>query len=189
MEARQSPPTAKAPDHYDIPTMIVIYTLVTLLGVGMCFCLRKANCLVPNKYSFPLALRRSYNRKQDDESNEDLRQGLLNDYSDQEDEDEEQRIGTSRGNQRRSLDRYHLEDDYEEDQGRELTDIQPSQHHHYSDNDDDDEFGALQEAPPIEAESSAPPTTKKPVVFVVDDEDEDDDNDENNKDKDIKKSI
>ncbi|KAI9308182.1 hypothetical protein BJ944DRAFT_118174 [Cunninghamella echinulata] len=64
MEPQQSsPPPVHSPDHYDIPSMIVIYILVVVLGVGMCFCLRKANRLVPNKYSFPLTLRKSYRSK------------------------------------------------------------------------------------------------------------------------------
>ncbi|KAI8331340.1 hypothetical protein BC941DRAFT_438906 [Chlamydoabsidia padenii] len=89
-------PVGQKPSSYDIPSMIVIYTIVIVLGVGLCFCLRKANRLVPNRYSFPLILRGDDGDRRRGQQNqftnlddEESRQGLLNDFSDQEDTDDE----------------------------------------------------------------------------------------------------
>ncbi|ORZ07639.1 hypothetical protein BCR42DRAFT_397181 [Absidia repens] len=100
MDKRQeypTPPVGHKPSSYDLPSVIVI------VCIGLCFCLRKANRLVPNRYSFPLILRsgndqgnsRGRGRRQrqqdpfDDIDDEESRQGLLNDFSDQDDIDEE----------------------------------------------------------------------------------------------------
>jgi hypothetical protein len=129
-------PVGQKPSSYDIPSMIVIvrrstwynwhalyanrltlffaifwgaqYTLVIILGVGLCFCLRKANRLVPNRYSFPLILRgggggEESNRRRGQQNqfttidDEESRQGLLNDFSDQEDSDGEHEQGMKDG--------------------------------------------------------------------------------------------
>lgn len=79
-----------------------------VLGVGLCFCLRKANRLVPNRYSFPLILRggggnddgnrqRSHQNQFNTIDDEESRQGLLNDFSDQDDSDGEHEQGKKTG--------------------------------------------------------------------------------------------
>ncbi|KAI8350628.1 hypothetical protein EDC96DRAFT_448241, partial [Choanephora cucurbitarum] len=51
-----------------------------LLGIGMCFCLHRANRLIPNRFSFPLMERRGpFDLGSEEE-------GLLNQYSDVEDD-------------------------------------------------------------------------------------------------------
>ncbi|KAI8094507.1 hypothetical protein BDF21DRAFT_408894 [Thamnidium elegans] len=53
----------------------------------MCFCLRRANRLIPNRFSFPLVDRaEERQRGQYDVGVEE--EGLLSDYSDMEDEQE-----------------------------------------------------------------------------------------------------
>ncbi|ORX61699.1 hypothetical protein DM01DRAFT_1128043 [Hesseltinella vesiculosa] len=52
-----------------------------MLGVGLCVCLRKANTLVPNRYSFPLVSRHRPPHL-DDLGDEETRHGLLQDYDD-----------------------------------------------------------------------------------------------------------
>jgi hypothetical protein len=81
---------------------------VIILGVGLCFCLRKANRLVPNRYSFPLILRggggndegnrrRGHQNQFSTIDDEESRQGLLNDFSDQGDSDGEHEQGKTTG--------------------------------------------------------------------------------------------
>ncbi|KAI9265882.1 hypothetical protein EDC94DRAFT_604344 [Helicostylum pulchrum] len=72
------------PDDIDLPATIVLYVILIILGVGMCFCLRRANRLIPNRFSFPLVDRaEERQRGQYDVATEE--EGLLSDYSDMED--------------------------------------------------------------------------------------------------------
>ncbi|KAI8065651.1 hypothetical protein BC940DRAFT_303942 [Gongronella butleri] len=85
METRQTQsdlPVGHRPSSFDIPTMIVVYTLVLVLAVGLCFCLRKANTLIPNRYNFPLSVRRNRPPNLDQLHDEEARHGLLNSYDD-----------------------------------------------------------------------------------------------------------
>lgn len=52
----------------------------------MCFCLKRANRLIPNRFSFPLADRGQVRLEEDEE------RGLLNSYSDLEDENDAEEI-------------------------------------------------------------------------------------------------
>ncbi|KAL0094089.1 hypothetical protein F4703DRAFT_1833719 [Phycomyces blakesleeanus] len=74
---------------------------MTLLGLGMCFCLRKANRLIPNRLSFPLVSTqpkdiagnrrgRGYDASDVEQGDTDAHQGLLSEYQqDSNDEYEE----------------------------------------------------------------------------------------------------
>lgn len=57
------------------------------LGVGMCFCLRRANRLIPSRFSFPLVDRGQRRQRGPLELGAE-EEGLLNNYSDMEDEDD-----------------------------------------------------------------------------------------------------
>lgn len=142
-----------------------------MLGIGMCFCLRRANRLLPNQFSFPLRptntrQRRGYDVSDEEQGDPDSAQGLLNDYDDGEEDEHDTRYRT----ERRSLDRTS----------------------------DDEEFGAMQSAavaaapssPQAQASSSPPPPaakadsstplsatceTRAAIFKVEDDEDEDED--------------
>ncbi|CAO3595799.1 unnamed protein product [Absidia cylindrospora] len=176
MDKRQeypTPPVGHKPSSYNLPSVIVIYTLVIILGIGLCFCLRKANRLVPNRYSFPLILRsnndqgnaRGRGRRQrqqdpfDDIDDEESRQGLLNDFSDQDDIDEELN------------DTQHHNDSL-------ATQARTNNYKSHSDagdsNDgDDDDFGDLQEAS-SPSSATATKTDNRSNMFVVVDDDDDD---------------
>ncbi|KAI9278836.1 hypothetical protein BDA99DRAFT_493235 [Phascolomyces articulosus] len=119
------------PKDYDIPSTIVIYIVVIMLGIGMCFCLRRANRLLPNQRSFQLrptatTRRRGYDIADEEEGDPESRMGLLSAGYDHDEEEEEE--------EDRYINRRRLEEDY----GIE---------------DDEEEFGAMQGAP------SSPPTT------------------------------
>ncbi|KAI8081520.1 uncharacterized protein BX664DRAFT_195522 [Halteromyces radiatus] len=136
-----------------MPTVIVVYTLVIILGIGLCFCLRKANRLVPNKYSFPMMLRSSGNRAQqwterDELEDEESRQGLLNDFEDQDDMEDDEQVYAQRHNPVIT------------------TNIKTS--NRPDDNDDSDGFGDLQ--------TVSNKTSNAFVVSMDDDEMDDDDN-------------
>ncbi|SAM02378.1 hypothetical protein [Absidia glauca] len=124
--------------------------------VGLCFCLRKANRLVPNRYSFPLILRggggEESNRRGGQQNqfttidDEESRQGLLNDFNDQDDSDgEHEQVDTHR---------YHHDP------------IQSLDDHNGNDDLEGDEFGDLQGADDSdndEVPAGARQKTKKPA--------------------------
>lgn len=57
------------------------------MGVGMCFCLRRANRLIPNRFNFPL-VDRGERRQRGFHDLGAEEEGLLSHYSDMEDEDD-----------------------------------------------------------------------------------------------------
>ncbi|KAI8883922.1 hypothetical protein K501DRAFT_183473 [Backusella circina FSU 941] len=57
--------------------------ILVILGIGMCFCLQRANRLIPNRFNFPLVDRRGAHHLGDEED------GLLSHYNDDEEEDAE----------------------------------------------------------------------------------------------------
>ncbi|KAI8083217.1 uncharacterized protein B0P05DRAFT_47530 [Gilbertella persicaria] len=71
------------PDDFDWPATIFLYVILIMLGIGMCFCLQRANRLIPNRFSFPLVERR---RGPFDLGTEE--EGLLSHYSDAEEDAE-----------------------------------------------------------------------------------------------------
>ncbi|KAG2179169.1 hypothetical protein INT43_002019 [Umbelopsis isabellina] len=95
LDACQDLPSGTPPSNFDIPTTIVLYVCVILVGVGMCFCLQRANRLLPNGLNFalqPTALRRGRSRGNaasfpDDDI--EAQQGLLNDDDDISDVEDE----------------------------------------------------------------------------------------------------
>jgi len=56
------------------------------MGVGMCFCLKRANRLIPNRFNFPLVDRSA--RREGFHNLGAEEEGLLSHYSDVEDEDD-----------------------------------------------------------------------------------------------------
>jgi hypothetical protein len=67
--------------------MLIQYVVLIVLSIGMCLCLRQANRLIPNRFSFPLVDRRQERQR----GLYDLgveEEGLLSHYSDVEDEDD-----------------------------------------------------------------------------------------------------
>lgn len=84
------------------------------MGVGMCFCLKRANRLIPNRFSFPL-VDRGERRERGFHNLEAEEEGLLSHYSDVEDEDDAEVIDNQ--NALRISTRSDDEDDQEEDFG------------------------------------------------------------------------
>ncbi|KAI9490407.1 hypothetical protein BDB00DRAFT_875308 [Zychaea mexicana] len=164
------------PKDYDIPSTIVIYIVVLLLGVGMCFCLKRANRLLPNQRSFQL--RPTEPRR---------RRGY--DVGDEEQGDPESRIGLLSGGQ------YDIEDEEEEEHGRFADRRNWRQDRRSVDDEDgdsigrdeDEEFGDMQGATmdTTHGSSFAPPAAtnensnepRTPLFNIADDE-EDSDNEE-----------
>ncbi|CAO3654879.1 unnamed protein product [Mucor fragilis] len=66
--------------------LLIQYVVLVVMGVGMCFCLKRANRLIPNRFNFPLvdrsARREGFHHLGAEE------EGLLSHYSDVEDEDD-----------------------------------------------------------------------------------------------------
>ncbi|KAI8583801.1 hypothetical protein K450DRAFT_220038 [Umbelopsis ramanniana AG] len=160
MEKRQDPPSPGSgtpPSNFDIPTTIVLYTCVLLVAIGMCFCLQRANRLLPNGLNFalqPTRLSRSRSRGgaasfPDDDL--EAQQGLLDVDDDSSDIEEE-----AYRRRQEAMARDEQEQEFEE-------------------------FGELQEAPTVEhvhndsAESpsvTSPQSSKKASVFSIQDDDE-----------------
>ncbi|KAI7863770.1 hypothetical protein BDF14DRAFT_1745268 [Spinellus fusiger] len=71
------------------------YVLAVLLVVGMCFCLKKANRLIPNRFSFPLVSThyqergrtRGYDASDIEQGDLEAGEGLLSNYEQQEEEE------------------------------------------------------------------------------------------------------
>ncbi|GAN02486.1 hypothetical protein MAM1_0023d01930 [Mucor ambiguus] len=127
------------PDDFDWPATIFLYVVLILMGVGMCFCLKRANRLIPNRFSFPLVDRGT----RGDRGFHDLgaeEEGLLSHYSDVEDEDDAQVIDNQNalGISRQSDD----EDDDAEDFG------QLQSHDAIGTDSDDDTTGSTSKATP-----------------------------------------
>lgn len=135
--------------------------LVCLLGVGMCFCLRRANRLLPNQLSFQLQPRsqtRGYDRTDEEQGDPESRRGLLSEQDDEDDYDEEEAGWASRR----------------------------QQHHHasqqYQDDDDDNEsFGDMQDATTDTTSPNHNSNAPRTPLFNIADDDDDDDNDNRNK--------
>ncbi|KAI7860371.1 hypothetical protein BDC45DRAFT_100594 [Circinella umbellata] len=152
------------PKDYDIPSTIVIYILVIMLGVGMCFCLRRANRLLPNQRSFQLrptstTQRRGYDIADEEQGDPESRTGLLSaGYDEEEEEEDENNHFMNRREDRRRV------GDYDPD---ELEDCE-------------EEFGDMQGAsspssPTNDSNNNDKPRT--PLFGIVDDDDDDDDED------------
>ncbi|KAL0143657.1 hypothetical protein V8B55DRAFT_1479521 [Mucor lusitanicus] len=73
------------PDDFDWPATIFLYVVLIVMGVGMCFCLKRANRLIPNRFSFPL-VDRGARRERGFHDLGAEEEGLLSHYSDVEDE-------------------------------------------------------------------------------------------------------
>ncbi|KAI8365175.1 uncharacterized protein BYT42DRAFT_589057 [Radiomyces spectabilis] len=83
----------RPPKDYDLPATIVIYSLMVILGIGLCFCLRRANRLIPNRLLIPLSSRMGNGRSSRgfdlaSQLDEEEQQGLLSAYSTDGEEDE-----------------------------------------------------------------------------------------------------
>ncbi|ORY97235.1 hypothetical protein BCR43DRAFT_233424 [Syncephalastrum racemosum] len=163
------------PKDIDLPSTIVVYVLVCLLGIGMCFCLKRANRLLPNPLSFPLRPRasdRERRRRGYDQADEELgdpesREGLLasqDDIDDGEDQDADRLPPRTR---------YHSDEDEEEEQQQQTrkTTTHPRQ--------SEEEFGDMQGAPASTQQQAEEQSTQQsqqkrtPVFNIADDEDED----------------
>lgn len=143
-----------------------------MLGIGMCFCLRRANRLIPNQFSFPLRptnlsptrRRRGYDASDEEQGDPDSTRGLLSEDYDYEDLEGGEERDTRYHAGRRSLDQISTNDHQEE------------------------EFGAMQSAssntqPPAATSSATASSTQeaRAAIFKVEDDD-DDDNEEVNDD-------
>ncbi|PHZ11955.1 uncharacterized protein RHIMIDRAFT_237774 [Rhizopus microsporus ATCC 52813] len=72
------------PDDIDWPVTIFLNIILICLVVGMCFLLKRANRLIPNRFSFPLVTRQGGIQLGQDEE-----RGLMSGYSDDEYNDAE----------------------------------------------------------------------------------------------------
>ncbi|KAI7900410.1 uncharacterized protein BX663DRAFT_517471 [Cokeromyces recurvatus] len=85
----------RSPDDFDWTTTICLYVILIILGIGMCFCLKRANRLIPNRFSFPLVDRGNTHTRLYDLNEEE--EGLLSHYSDVESEDDAEVIDNQNG--------------------------------------------------------------------------------------------
>ncbi|KAG0166180.1 hypothetical protein DFQ28_007628 [Apophysomyces sp. BC1034] len=94
METRQDYPQSErvhTVKDLNLTTTIAMYVAVCLFGLGLCFCLRRANRLIPDRFSFPMMptstdrRRQLYDEERDD-NDPDARQGLLSEYEQEEEE-------------------------------------------------------------------------------------------------------
>ncbi|CEP19695.1 hypothetical protein [Parasitella parasitica] len=81
------------------------------MGVGMCVCLRRANRLIPNRFSFPL-VDRGDRRERGFHNLGAEEEGLLSHYSDMEDEDDAEIIDNQN-----ALHSARYPDDVEDEEG------------------------------------------------------------------------
>ncbi|KAI9311188.1 hypothetical protein BX666DRAFT_1071174 [Dichotomocladium elegans] len=155
-------------EDYDIPSTIVVYILVCLLAVGMCFCMRRANRLLPNQLSFqlrPTGTSRTGNdnrRYIDEEADVEARRGLLSEY----DNDDDNAWGESAPQQDQRQSRFRRLDE----------EVEP--------------FGELQSAETIPTKNAKHESVPRAPVFNIADEDDNEEEEEdgdpdknNNKDQ------
>lgn len=141
----------------------------------MCFCLKRANRLLPNPLSFPLRprasdreRRRGYDQADEEFGDPESREGLLarqDDFDNDEEDDDPHRLPPRA--------RYHSDDDEEEQQQQTRTTTADTRQ-------SEEEFGDMQGAPastqPQAAEESASTQAQQkrtPVFNIADEEDED----------------
>lgn len=124
----------------------------------MCFCLRRANRLLPNQLSFqlqPTNQARGYDRTDEEQGDPESRRGLLSEQEDEDDYDEEEAGWASRRQQ-------HASQRYQDD-----------------DEDDNESFGDMQDATtPTNHDTDAPRT---PLFNIADDDDDDDGDNDNSR--------